>query len=187
MRTWHILAQVYNHCDFCCISQRALHGVHSPCSHWCVFAVYVRWVYAMPVCVLFVSSTFSKYYTRVPVQSTTTANPRLAYTRILGLSSMRITLASKRLYSFYRTSRVNPESERTTGINSFGRWDSNQQSIDRQASVLSHRPYQRSDKCETIYMVRVVLCTRHGPSAVVACSPVRRLVGYESGYLVGSG
>ena len=38
--------------DFCCFSQRALHGVHSPCSHRCA----VRWAYAMPMCVLCMSS-----------------------------------------------------------------------------------------------------------------------------------
>ena len=37
---------------FCCFSQRALHGVHSLCSHRSA----MRWAYAMPVCVLFLSS-----------------------------------------------------------------------------------------------------------------------------------
>ena len=32
VRTWRILAQVIT-CDFYCFSQRALHGVHSSCSH----------------------------------------------------------------------------------------------------------------------------------------------------------
>ena len=35
-------------CGFCCFSQSALHGVHSPCSHSECGAV--RWAYAMPVC-----------------------------------------------------------------------------------------------------------------------------------------
>ena len=41
-----------NQCDFCCFSQGALHSIHNPCSHRCA----VRWAYAMPMCVLFVSS-----------------------------------------------------------------------------------------------------------------------------------
>ena len=52
VKTWRILAQVITH-DFCGFSQHTLHGMQSPCSQECDE---VRWAYAMPVCVLFVSS-----------------------------------------------------------------------------------------------------------------------------------
>ena len=55
VRTWRILAQLIT-CDICCFSQRAIHGIDSPCSSGCDA---VRWAYAMPVRVLFVSSRSS--------------------------------------------------------------------------------------------------------------------------------
>ena len=53
VRNWCVRTQDITG-DICCFSQRALHDVHSQCSHRC--AVQVRWAYAMPVFVLFVSS-----------------------------------------------------------------------------------------------------------------------------------
>ena len=52
VRTWRILAQIIT-CDFCCFSQRALHGVRIPWSHGNV----VRWGGHMRCsCVLFVAN-----------------------------------------------------------------------------------------------------------------------------------
>ena len=111
--TCHILAQVIT-CGFCCFSQRALHGVHSPCSHRSV----VRWGGHMRcpcMCCLCLAGPVS-FSTRAHVQSLTTANQRRTYTRILSPSSLSRTPATESRYSFYRIGWVNPESERTTAI-----------------------------------------------------------------------
>ena len=80
MRTWRILAQVIT-CDFCCFSQRALHGVHSPCSHRSV----MRWGGHMrcPCGYCLCLAGRVSFSTRAPVQSLTTANQRRTQTRIL--------------------------------------------------------------------------------------------------------
>ena len=54
MRTWHALIQSIAG-DYCCFSQRAIHGIHRPCSHRSV--VQVMWAYAMSMFTLFVFST----------------------------------------------------------------------------------------------------------------------------------
>ena len=85
VRTWRILAQVII-CGFCCFSQRALHGVHSPYSHRSV----VQWVGHMPypcVCCLFLAGRVS-FSTRAPMQSLTTVNQRRTKNCFLSHSSM---------------------------------------------------------------------------------------------------
>ena len=92
MRTWRILDQVIT-CNFCCISQRALHGVHSPCCHRSVvqWRGHMRWPCVYGLCPLGRVS----FSTQAPVQSLTTVNQRSTLIRILSHSSMWRTLATK--------------------------------------------------------------------------------------------
>ena len=65
VRTCPIERLAFNHCS-CRFSQRALLGVHSPCSHVCVLQV--RLAYAISVCVLFVSIAHRvSFSTQAPV------------------------------------------------------------------------------------------------------------------------
>ena len=97
-----------------CFSQRALHDVHSPCSHRSV----VRWGGHMGCSCVYCLCLAGRvsFSTRAPVQSLTTANHKRTLTRILSPSSMWRTPATESQYSFYRMGWVNPESERTTEI-----------------------------------------------------------------------
>ena len=73
VKTWRILSQVIT-CEFCCFSQRALHGVHNPCSRRSV----VRWGGHMrcPCAFCLCLAGRVSFSTRAPVQSLTTANQR---------------------------------------------------------------------------------------------------------------
>ena len=113
MRTWRIQAQVIA-CNFCCFSQRALHGLHNLCNHRNV----VQWGGYMRCPCLYCLYLAGRVWfsTQAPVQSLTTANQRRTLTRILSTSSIWRTPAIESRYSFYRMGWVNPESERKAEI-----------------------------------------------------------------------
>ena len=123
MRTWRILAQVIA-CDFCCFSQRALHGVHIPCGHRSV----VRWGGHMrcPCVYCLCLADQASFSTRAPVQSLTNQRKIDPYFK----SQIYVVDLG------HRMGWVNPGSERTTEINFFRGWDSNRHPLDQQSSVI---------------------------------------------------
>ena len=127
-RTWRALDRV-NTGEFGCFLQHALHRKHSSYNHRCEVGICDARVYCL--CLTF----WVLFSTQVLVQSLTTAKSRRTYIHILSPSSLWRTLATKNRYSFYRMGWINPESEHTTEINFFCRWDSYPQtSIDKPGS-----------------------------------------------------
>ena len=92
----------------CCFLQ---HALHSLCSHCCL--VQVRWAYAMPVCVMFVSSMLGIIF-NLSADAIIDHSQWRTLTRILSPSSTWRPRATESQYSFYRMGWVNLESESTT-------------------------------------------------------------------------
>ena len=90
-----------------------------------------RWDYVIPICLLFVSSTSGIVFNPSAGAITADSQSSKDTDPYLSSSSTCRTPATESRYSFYRTGRVNLESERTTEINICRGWDSNPQPLDR--------------------------------------------------------
>ena len=113
MRTWRILAQVIT-CDFCFLSRRALHGVHSPWSHRSVVRCGGHMRCPCVYCLCLAGGY--RFQPKRLCNHWSTANQRRTQTRILSPSSVSRTPAIEGQYSFYRMGWLIPESEHTTEI-----------------------------------------------------------------------
>ena len=112
VRTRRILAQTIT-CDYCCFSQRALHGVHSQFNHRCGA---VRWAYGMLVCGLFICSSSGIVFNSSAgliidhIQSAKDIDPYFKFQLYVQDPSHRKPVL------IYRMGWENPESERTTWV-----------------------------------------------------------------------
>ena len=110
VRTLCILVEVISG-DFCCCSQIALHGTHSPWNHRCGV---MRLKYAMPVCVLFVFNIlgiiFNPRVGAISEHSQSAKNIDLYFKSQFYVKA----LATESQYPFYWMGWVNPARKRIT-------------------------------------------------------------------------